>query len=428
MRERYGRAGKEARSQLLDEMEQVTGHHRKALIRSMNRPERLGTRRRGKRRGRPTQYGPRVVAALVLIWTAAGYPWSMRLKALLPGWLPYARRHMALSRETETKLRAMSARQMDRCLRREKRTIGRRLYGRTKPGTLLKHHIPLRTDRWDVQAPGFTEIDLVSHSGDSAEGEFVYSLNLTDIDSTWVESRAVLGKSQVRVQEAVERVRQALPFPLRGIDSDNGSEFINAHLYKYCRAQRIQFTRGRPYKKDDNAHIEQKNWTHVRKMLGYVRYDSEAAVAAINDLYADTRLLQNLFLPSVKLVTKERVGSRVRRRYDAPQTPLDRLLVSGKGEATKVGALARQRALIDPFALAARVDRKLVRIYRLANQRVRPAMPQRPVDGAGPVDAKNAPTRSLEARPERGLPHRPPASSSRRSSVTRLMARRSQLR
>ncbi len=427
MRERYGRAGKEARSALLDEMEQMTGHHRKALIRSMNRPERSATRRRRTRRGRPTQYGPRVVAALVLIWTAAGYPWAVRLKALLPGWLPHARRHMALSTETEQKLLAMSPRQMDRCLRRQKRTIGRRLYGRTKPGSLLKHHIPLRTDRWDVQEPGFTEIDLVSHSGDCAEGEFAYSLNVTDIDSTWVESRAVLGKSQVRVQEAVEHVRQVVPFTLRGIDSDNGSEFINAHLYKYCQAQRIQFTRGRPYKKDDNAHIEQKNWTHVRKLLGYVRYDSAAAVAAINDLFADTRLLQNLFLPSVKLVRKDRVGSRMRRRYDAAQTPLDRLLTGGKGDAPKVDALARQRRQLDPFALAARIDRQLECIYRLANQRVRPAVSQRPVDGARPVDAKNAPTRSLEARPERGLPHRQPASSSTRSSVTRLMARRCQL-
>jgi hypothetical protein len=231
-----------------------------------------------------------VVGALRVIWQAAGYPWSARLRALLPMWLPWARRRLSLSAETEARLRTMSPRQMDRVLRADKAQLRKRLYGRTKPGTLLKHHIPLRTDRWDVTEPGWSEIDLVSHSGDCAEGEFVYTLDLTDIDSTWVESYALLGKSQVRVQAALAAIQGDLPFRLRGIDSDNGSEFINAHLLRYCRAEQIQFTRGRPYKKDDNAHIEQKNWTHVRKILGYVRYDTPEAVAAINDVYADLRL------------------------------------------------------------------------------------------------------------------------------------------
>jgi len=423
MGQRYEGADRKARSELLDEMEAMTGYHRKALIRRMRVGERVTPDRRPRRRGRPRRYGPTVVAALRVIWRAAGYPWSVRLQALLPAWLPHARRHVALSAETERKLLTMSPRQMDRCLAGDRRTLQRRLYGRTKPGSLLKHHIPLKTDRWDVEEPGFTEIDLVSHSGDRAEGEFAHSLNVVDIDSTWVETRGVLGKSQVRVQEALEQIRQALPFRLRGIDSDNGSEFINAHLHEYCRTKGIQFTRGRPYKKDDNAHIEQKNWTHVRKLLGYVRYDSAAAVAAINDLYAELRLLQNLFLPSVKLVERHRVGSRVRRRYDVPQTALDRLLSSGKGDAARVAALARQRQRLDPFALATRIDRQVERIYRLANHRVRPAVPARPVDGDRPVDAKIAPTRSLEARTKRGLPHRPPASPSTRPSVTRITAR-----
>jgi hypothetical protein len=162
-------------------------------------------------------------------------------------------------------------------LRPHKSKLRRRLYGRTKPGTLLKHHIPLKTDHWDVQVPGFTEIDLVSHSGDSGAGDFCYSLNVTDIHTGWTETRAVLGRGQGGICEALEEIRQALPFPLRGIDSDNGSEFINEHLLRYCRLLDIQFTRGRPYKKDDNAHIEQKNWTHVRRILGYVRCDSPGA-------------------------------------------------------------------------------------------------------------------------------------------------------
>lgn len=385
MRERYAGARKAERGPLLDEMEEVTGYHRKALIRRM----RLGTPGpgRARRRGRPRHYGPTVVAALRLIWAAAGHPWSARLKALLPTWLPHARRHLTFSADTERKLRAMSPRQMDRCLASDRRTLQRRLYGRTKPGRLLKHHIPLKTDRWDVDAPGFTEIDLVSHSGDCAEGEFVHSLNVVDIHTAWVETRAVLGKSQVRVQEGLATIRAALPFRLCGIDSDNGSEFINAHLLRYCETAGIQFTRGRPYKKDDNAHIEQKNWTHVRKLVGYERYDTDAAVDALNALYAEVRLLQNLFLPSVKLVARERVGARVRRRYDMPQTPFDRLLAGGHGDAATIQALVRQRNALDPFAVAARVELLLERVFALANRRVRPATVVRVAGMASPRGA-----------------------------------------
>ena len=365
MRERYVGATRREKGRLLDEAVAVTGHHRKALIRAWHRRPAL----RGRRGGRPTQYGPAVGRALTALWTAAGYPWSVRLKALLPAWLPWARRRLTLTPELEAQLRTISARQIDRLLAPKKRTRRRRQYGRTKPGTLLKHHIPLKTDRWDVTTPGFTEIDLVAHSGDRADGEFLHSLNVTDIHTTWVETRAVMGKSQVRVQEALEQLRQALPFALRGIDSDNGSEFINAHLHAYCQTQQLQFTRGRPYKKDDNAHIEQKNWTHVRKLLGYVRYDSEAALTAINAVYADLRLLQNLFLPSVKLQRKERLGARVRRCYDAPQTPLDRVRACPEADAVAVATLVRLRDRLDPFVLAVRIDRALDRVYALANHR-----------------------------------------------------------
>jgi hypothetical protein len=413
-------ANRAKRSALVTEVVAVTGYHRKAVIRLLRRPERPATKRR---KGRPVRYGPRVVGALRTIWQAAGYPWSARLRALLPRWLPWARRRLSLSAETEARLRTMSPRHMDRVLRADKAQLRRRLYGRTKPGSLLKHHIPLRTDRWDVTEPGWSEIDLVSHSGDRAEGDFAYTLDLTDIDSAWVERQAILGKSQVRVQAALASMQGDLPFRLLGIDSDNGPEFINAHLVRYCQRDQIQFTRGRPYKKDDNAHIEQKNWTHVRKILGYERYDTPAAVAAINDVYADLRLLQNLFLPCVKLIKKERVGARVRRVYDAPQTPLDRLKARGKGDAARIAALYQQQTTLDPFALAERIERKLDRIYQLANHRTRLSAPVRPVDGARPVDATSAPTRSLDARQKRGRPHRQPASSSTSSPVTGLMAR-----
>jgi hypothetical protein len=425
MRERYETtADKAAKGRLLDEVCEVTGYHRKAVIRRLGRP----AARRVRRRGRPVQYGPTVVGPLRQIWEAAGYPWSVRLRALLPAWLPWATRRWKIPRAVADTLRSMSPRQMDRALQPFKKELRTRQYGRTKPGTLLKHQIPLKTDRWNVQVPGFTEIDLVAHAGDRADGDFLHSLNVTDIHTTWVETRAVMGKSQLHVQAALEHLRQQLPFRLQGIDSDNGSEFINNHLRRYCTAQQIQFTRGRPYKKDDNAHIEQKNWTHVRKLLGYVRYDSVPAQTAINQLYDDLRLLQNLCLPSVKLIEKRRVGARIRRRYDAPQTPLERVEACTQVDREKVRALQRLRARLDPIALAERIDQQLTQVYRLANQRVSPAAPTKNprVDAAGPVDAKNAPTRSLETT-ER-FPQRPHASSSSDTSVTRLMARRSAAR
>lgn len=437
MRERYVTADRAAKSQLLDEVCEVTGYHRKAAIRFLRRP----ARRRARRRGRPVRYGVAVVGALRQLWEATGYPWSVRLRALLPVWLPWAQRRWRLSSDVVARLRTMSPRQMDRSLRPFKRELRKRQYGRTKPGTLLKHHIPLKTDRWAVQVPGFTEIDLVAHSGDRADGEFLHSLNLTDIHTTWVETRAVMGKSQHHVQEALEQLRQALPFRLQGIDSDNGSEFINHHLQRYCTTHAIQFTRGRPYKKDDNAHIEQKNWTHVRKLLGYVRYDSDAALTAINAVYADLRLLQNLFLPSVKLQRKVRVGARVRRQYDAPQTPLDRVLACAAVDAPRVRPLQQLRAQLDPIALAARIDARLEAIYSLANQRVSPATITKPCPTApvpAPVPARGGarrpsrpitPSRSTAA--ERRPSFLPPLKKDRKddvtttgTSVTRLTARR----
>jgi hypothetical protein len=419
MRERYVVAKRAARSALLDEAVAMTGYHRKALIRRFTRP--LGPRRR--RRGRPRRYGPAVVTALRTVWRAAGYPWAVRLKALLPLWIPRARTRLHLTPAVETRLRQISPRQMDRLLRADKRQVRRRLYGRTKPGTLLKHHVPLRTDRWDVTTPGFTEVDLVAHSGDRAEGEFAHTVNQTDIVTTWVESRAVLGKSQIHVQQALEAMRHGLPFELLGIDSDNGSEFLNAHLVRYCKGLGVQFTRGRPYKKDDNAHIEQKNWTHVRKLVGYERYDTAAAVTALNAVYAELRLFQNLFLPTVKLVRKDRVGARTRRRYDPAQTPLARVCACPEADRPKLAALVALRSRLDPFVLAARIDHLLERVYTLAHHRTVPGRGARPIDGARRVDATSAPTTSLDARPQRGRPHRQPASPSTTSLVTGLMAR-----
>jgi transposase InsO family protein len=318
-------------------------------------------------------YGRETLAILTAGWEAAGYPWSVRLKAVLPLWMPWMRKRFRISTETERQLLAISPRQMDRRLQAKKMQERRRIYGRTKPGLLLKHHIAVKTDSWDVHTPGFTEIDWVSHSGNSGAGEFGHTLNVTDIPTTWTESRAVLGRGQKTVLEALDNVEQGLPFRLLGVDSDNGSEFINWHLKAWCERKNIQLTRGRPYKKDDNAHVEQKNWTHVRKLLGWDRYDSVSAVGAMNDLYRrELHCWLNLYLPSVKMANKVRVGSKVRRVYDAPQTPLERVVRSGQANPRRVAELVQLQNRLAPFELARIIDRKLKHIYDLANRGLSP--------------------------------------------------------
>jgi transposase InsO family protein len=374
--ERYRQAERKAKKVILSEFCVNTGYHRKYAIRLLNGP-RPEKRRTGPERRRGLSYSPETLALLSTVWEAAGYPWSVRLKALLPLWLPWIRKRFHLRPEIEKQLLKIRARQMDRRLKAQKRQRRRRIYGRTKPGYLLKHHIPVKTDRWDVATPGFTEVDLVSHSGNSASGEFVHTLNVTDIHSTWTESRAVLGRGQEAVQQALNEIATTLPFPLLGVDSDNGSEFINWHLKSWCQQKNIQLTRGRPYKKDDNAHIEQKNWTHVRKLLAWDRYDTHEAVAAMNDLYGqELRLWLNLFLPSVKLQKKVRVGSRVRRVYDPARTPFERVRECLQAHPQKVAKLEELKKRLDPFQLSKRIERKLERLARLANRRLSPKAPQ----------------------------------------------------
>ena len=370
--ERYHQSGRDGKKLILDEFCRNTGYNRKYAIRRLNGPP-PGKEPKRVRPARRPSYGHQVLMILAAIWEAAGYPWSVRLKALLPEWLPWIRKRYRLTPAQEEQLLRISARQIDRRLQGKKKIWRRRIYGRTKPGSLLKHHIPLKTDSWDVQTPGFAEIDLVSHAGNSGAGEFAQSLNLTDIHTGWTETRALLGRSQEAVQQALDEMAQVLPFRLQGLDSDNGSEFINWHLKSWCDAQKIQLTRGRPYKKDDNAHVEQKNWTHVRKLLGWDRYDSAAVVEAINDLYRqELRLWLNLYLPSVKLVKKTRVGSKLRRVYDPAQTPLQRVLASGQGDAGRAAELKKLRLSLDPFQLSKQIDQKLERIYGMANRRLSP--------------------------------------------------------
>ena len=368
---RYQTAGSKEREKMLDEFCLNTGYNRKYAIRLMNGPE--PEKSLPARRRRRAHYSGKLIGLLGAVWEAAGYPWSVRLKAVLPLWMPWIRKRFHPDAGIEEKLLRISAATMDRHLRPKKQRIRKRLYGRTRPGSLLKHQIPIKTDSWDVKEAGFVEVDLVSHSGNSGEGEFLHSLNMTDIYTGWVETRAVLGKGQTGIVSALEEMRQSLPFPLRGIDSDNGSEFINYHLKRYCSRHRIQFTRGRPYKKDDNAHIEQKNWTHVRKIFGYLRFDSHAVLEKMNDLYSgDLRVYQNLFQPSTKLLRKTRVGSRLRRVYEPPKTPLQRVRGCSHADPKKLALLNQAFLKQDPFELSRSIDEKLETIFRLANARWSP--------------------------------------------------------
>ena len=372
---RYRQAARAMKRNILDEFCANTGYNRKYALRLLNGPPpgRARPQPDHPARRRPT-YGKELVSVLKEIWKAAGYPWSVRLKALIPLWMPWVRKHFHPSVETERQLLAISARQIDRRLRAYKVGYKRRVYGGTRPGRLLKHYVPLKVDRWDARVPGFTEVDLVAHSGNSGEGEFAYTLNVTDVYSGWTESRAVLGRGQAGVVTALEEIAQALPFPLLGIDTDNGSKFLNWHVGRWCARRDLQFTRGRPYKKDDNAHIEQKNWTHVRKLMGWERYDTTPAVEAMNDLYRhELRLWMNVFQPSVKLLRKVRVGARLRRVYDVAQTPLARVQASGEGIAESLARLQAEQARLDPFALNRRIEEKLEAIYELARRRLSPS-------------------------------------------------------
>jgi hypothetical protein len=380
---RYKKASRTEKKDILDEFSKTHGCHRKHAIRLLNGPLPVDS---PKRRRRTPLYDATVIFILRTIWEAAGYLWSVRLKAALPLWLPWIKHHFQLTAAQARLLLSISPAQIDRRLAHIKRKLKRRIYGRTKPGTLLKHHIPVKTDCWDVRRPGFLEVDLVSHSGPSFNGLFAYTLDAADIHTTWNERRAILGKDKESIVKAIEEIERSLPFPLLGIDADNGSEFINDLLYAYCQKRKIQFTRGRPYKKNDNAHVEQKNWTHVRQIFGYVRYDTQEAVDAMNALYRGAlRLYQNLFQPSVKLKKKIHVGSKIKRVYSKAQTPFNRVLHSKGTRTSRVKELKIQLSQLDPFQLSKTVDQKIKALYQMTLEQQRVSRHQKEILSASPV-------------------------------------------
>src|SRR5437763_2463138 len=323
LRRRYRGAGRVEKGRVSDEAAAVTGYHRRygqALLRKgvPNGGPRL---RRG---GRPREYGWEVEQALVVAAEATGWICGKRLEAALPDLVPALEREGALrlSAEERGALLGLSVATIDRRLAERRRLQRPRGVATTKPGSLLKSQIPIRTyTPWDEEAPGFVEIDLVAHCGTSSAGEYAYTLDAVDIATGWTECAAIANKSQLAVVAALHALRRRFPFPLRGIDSDNGSEFLNAHLVRYCATEHLTFTRCRAYHKNDQAHVEQKNWSVVRQLIGYDRYEDPAAVAQLNQIYDLLHVYVNGYLPVMKLVGKEREGARVRKRYDTPRTP-----------------------------------------------------------------------------------------------------------
>ena len=366
IRERYQQARRKEKGRILDEFTRVTGYHCKAAIRL------LRARPRGaplRRRGRPRRYGTEVTMALKVAWEATDRPCSRRLHPFLPELVKVLRRHgeKTMTGEVEAQMCQISPSTIDRLLRPWRRLGGRRPFTTTKPGSLLKGAIPIRTfGEWEEGRPGFLEVDLVAHCGESTEGFYLTTLCAVDVATGWVECQGVWGKGQERVGGAVHHIAQRLPFPLLGLDSDNGSEFINHHLYAYCQRNGITFTRSRPYKKNDSCHVEQKNWSVVRRLVGYERYTSRTALEQLNHLYDLVRLYVNFFQPGMKLKRKTRHGAKVHKVYDTAQTPYQRLLKSGVLSAQQTDALAKLYQTLNPVRLLAHINQALEQLWALA--------------------------------------------------------------
>lgn len=363
IRERYGRANRRGKKRILDEFCEVCGCHRKSAIRVLNG---LG-RKKGKHSGPKARYGAEVVEVLRAIWLGAEQACGKRLVGAIGLWLPAYERREGLKKEIGEALMRMSASTADRLLKPFRARMRKKGLGGTKPGSLLKTQIPIRGESWDEKRPGYLEADTVAHCGTNLAGDFVWSLTFTDIATGWTENRAVWNKGAAGVKERVQELEKDLPFKMRGFDCDNGSEFLNHHLWNYFqdRPEPIDFTRSRPYRKNDQAHVEQKNWTHVRQLLGYERLGRRELVEPANALYRTWGLLHNFFCPTLKLKAKTREGAKVQRTYEVAKTPCQRLLESSE---VKVAAKARLRKTLkelDPFEIKRQVEVQLRRVFDL---------------------------------------------------------------
>jgi hypothetical protein len=366
IRERYLKVGRREKGKILDEFTQVTGYHRKAAIRLLRREPSLP--RRGRRGGR-RRYEAEVVEALRKVWESSDRVCSKRLQPFLGELVHVMRVHgeLQIDGKVADLLCKMSPATIDRLLRPWRRTGGRRPLSTTRPGSLVKSSIPIRTFAdWTEGRPGFLEADLVAHCGESVEGFYLNTLSTVDVATGWFECVPVWGKGEQRVRGAIHRIRQRLPFPLLGLDSDNGGEFINHHLLSYCRDERITFTRSRPYKKNDSCHVEQKNWSVVRRLVGYDRYTSHDALRCLELLYLCLHEYVNFFQPTMKLLSKTRHGAKVHKVYDTAKTPYQRLLGYGilsPGEEARLTAFYQR---LNPVRLLSYINGHLEKLWKLA--------------------------------------------------------------
>ena len=364
LRARYHMAGKPERGRILDEVCCTTRCHRKAVIRLLRGPP----QRRVGRRGRPRRYGPELVPVLERLWELSDRPCAKLLAPLLPTLVPALERHgeLGLLPAVRAQLLALSPATIDRLLGPGRRRVGRQPR-RLQPATgTLKSQIPLRTfGDWQQVTPGALQGDLVLHCGESTAGFYHSTLVTVDVASSWTELEAIWGLGKQRVGTGVHRIRQRLPFPLREWHADNGSEFINHVLIPWCRREGIRVTRGRDHRKNDQAWVEQKNWLAVRRLVGYDRYSSRAAYVLLGRLYGLLRLQLNFFRPVRKLVSKRRVGAKVIKRYDAAQTPSQRLLAAGVLSEAQRQALEREFLAINPATLARQIAQTLEALWKL---------------------------------------------------------------
>ena len=368
---RYKAAKKPEKGEIINELCEASGFHRKHAIRLLN----MGPKKQKRKikTGRPKIYPDNVyLEPLKRIWLLTDQLCGKRLKMALPIWLPfYGEAYGTLEQTVYDSLLSMSAATIDRMLM-PLRTHYKRSYGGTKPGSILKKHIAVKTDQWSEDRPGFLEADTVAHCGTSLSGSFVWSLTMTDIFSGWTENRAVWNKGATGVVAQIADIEKCLPFLILGFDSDNGNEFLNWHLIRYFSneqgEQRIIFTRSRPYHSDDNAHVEQKNWTHVRQLFGYYRFDNQAIVGLMNDLYKnEVSQLHNFFLPNFKLIDKQRVGSKIIKKHSKPATPYQRLMQSKHIDITTKEQLTSQYNQLNPFVLQKTIQKKLRQIFTMVN-------------------------------------------------------------
>jgi hypothetical protein len=366
IRPRYLAGSKFLKRAILDEFCRVCNYNRKYAIRLLRASPRAT--QRVSRAGRRTIYSdPALITFLKRLWIASNLACSKRLKAMIPLWLPHYEDQLpALIKH---QIQTISPATIDRLLSPLRNRYTKRGLATTRPGSLLKKHIPIKTNQWDEQIPGFLEADTVAHCGSSMAGMFTFTVNMVDIATGWTEQRALWGKGERGVLSAMHGIEHDLPFPIRGFDCDNGSEFLNWPLLKYFvqRERPVQYTRSREYHTNDNAHVEGKNWTIVRQYLGYDRFDDPRITPALNELYThEWRILMNFFFPSVKLIAKERIKSKIVKRHDSPQTPLQRVLSSPHISLETKQHLRKLYEHLNPFHLQKTVTKKINRILRLA--------------------------------------------------------------